>query len=84
MKLFKTLFGGRNTVTGRFSVAEVNCASCVARIEQAIHQLPGISSVKADLSNGQIAVEYEPDQVTIEQVKQQITAAGYTATESAS
>lgn len=83
LKSLQSLFSSQNTVTVRFAVTGMNCASCAARIEQAVRQLPGISSVKVDLAGGRVAVEYEPEAVATGQVRQQIAAAGYTATESA-
>lgn len=82
-RMFQSLLGKKNTSTVRFVVQGMNCNSCVARIEKSVGELPGIAAVKVDLSGGQVAVGHEPEKVTPEQIRQQIAAAGYTATESA-
>lgn len=78
-KMFQSLLGKKNTTTARFVVEGMNCNSCVEGVHKAIRQLPGISSVQVDLPSGGVVVDHEPDKVTVEQIQQQITAAGYTA-----
>lgn len=80
MKLFKTLFSKKKTSNTRFNVEGMSCGSCAERVENAIRQLPGISSVRVDLASGDVLVEHQGDKVTPEQVQQQIATAGYTAT----
>lgn len=77
LKLFQALFGKKDTTTTRFVVEGMSCGSCAERVEKAVRQLPGISSVQVDLASGHVAVEHEPEKVTPEQIRQQILAAGY-------
>ena len=79
MKLFQTLFGKKNTASARFTVKGMSCGSCAERVENAIRQLPGISSVRVDLASGDVQVEHQPEKVTPEQIREKITAAGYAA-----
>jgi Cu+-exporting ATPase len=81
--MFQALLGKKNTTTAHFVVQGMNCNSCVERVQKAIRQLPGIASVQVDVASGDVAVEHEPGKATPEQIRQQITTAGYTATESA-
>ncbi|ODU25165.1 MAG: hypothetical protein ABS95_00845 [Verrucomicrobia bacterium SCN 57-15] len=57
----------------------MNCGSCAERVENAVRQLPGISSVRVDLASGDVQVEHQPEKVTPEQICEKITAAGYAA-----
>lgn len=79
MKLFQTLFGKKNTASVRFAVKGMNCGSCAERVESAVRQLPGISSVRVDLASGDVLVEHQPEKVTAEQICEKISAAGYAA-----
>jgi copper chaperone CopZ len=79
-KLFQSLFGKRNAASARFTVKGMNCGSCAERVENAVRQLPGISSVRVDLASGDVLVEHQPEKVTPEQIRQQIAAAGYATT----
>jgi copper chaperone CopZ len=78
-KLFQALFGKKNTTTTRFVVEGMSCDSCAERVEKAVRQLPGISSVQVDLPSGSVAIEHEPEKAAPEQIRQQIVAAGYAA-----
>jgi len=77
-RMFQSLLGKKNTTTVRFVVQGMNCNSCVERVQKAIRQLPGISTVQVDLASGGVAVDHEPDKATPEQIRQQIASAGYT------
>jgi copper chaperone CopZ len=63
-----------------FSVQGMTCAGCVMSVEYALQQLKGVQSVTVDyLRGGRTHIEFEPHQVTQEQVAQALDAAGYTA-----
>lgn len=79
-KLFQALFGHGKTTTARLHIEGMSCAGCVAKIEKAIGDLPGISSVRIDLDTGQATIAYQPNEVTDEQIREQVAAAGHVAT----
>lgn len=64
-------------------VSGMTCASCVAHVEQALHELPGIHKVVVNLATGTAKVEYVPSLVSIAQMKQAICDLGYEAREKA-
>ncbi len=59
----------------------MSCASCVAHVEQALRELPGISNVLVSLATNTARVEYVPGTVTVAQMEQAVRAVGYEATE---
>jgi len=70
---------GRETL--RLQVTGMSCASCVASIEGAVGNLPGVASVAVNLSGGTATVEYDAGTVTPAQIKQTIRDLGYEASE---
>lgn len=77
-KFLQAIFGSP-TATARFHIEGMTCAGCVVKIEKAIGNLPGISSVRVDLDGWQATVDYQPAKVSDEQIREQIAAAGYVA-----
>jgi Cu+-exporting ATPase len=63
------------------NVTGITCASCVAHVEEALRELPGVSSVSFNLATGKTKVEYIPGLVSIAKMKQAVTDVGYEATE---
>lgn len=57
----------------------MHCASCSMLIEMTVGDLPGVSTVKSDYVSGATHVEYDPSQVTEEDIVNAIVEAGYTA-----
>ena len=73
------MFGENKGPTSRFAVKGMNCMNCVGRIEKAVAAVPGVASVKADLATAQVTVEHDPAKASTEQLRETITAAGYSA-----
>jgi len=61
-----------------FSVKGMTCASCVGRVEKALHQVPGVSSVTANLASEKATVEHFPGAVPFEDLQEAVQNAGYT------
>ncbi len=61
----------------QFSVTGMTCASCARRVEHALQKLPGVSSAQVNLANEQAAVQFDPAQVSPDQVQAAIEKAGY-------
>ena len=53
------------------------CESCKSRIEKAVKKLKGVKTVTLDVANARIKVSFNPTQVNIKSIKDQINKAGY-------
>jgi Cu+-exporting ATPase len=62
-----------------FSVAGMDCASCVAHVEKAARALPGVQAAQVNLARGRAVIRFDPGRVTPQQIAHAITDAGYTA-----
>ncbi len=62
-------------------VRGMSCASCVAHVELALRELPGVSHVVVNLATGTARVEYTPGVVLVDQMKQAVRNIGYEVTE---
>ncbi|MDN3519768.1 heavy metal-associated domain-containing protein [Aquisalimonas lutea] len=60
---------------------ELNCPSCVSKIEKALTTLPGVDNATVHFNTGRIEVEHE--QVDPERLRQAVREAGYEARVSA-
>ncbi len=59
----------------------MTCASCVAHVEGALNELPGVTSATVNLGLGTARVTYVPDTVTTSAIKQAARRVGYEASE---
>jgi len=64
-------------------VEGMHCASCTARVEQALKQLSGVRSAAANLADSQVRIAYDPAQVDLAAIRGAVSAAGYQPRESA-
>jgi len=57
-----------------YSVPNISCGHCVATIERELGAVPGVESVKGDLSAKQVAIAYDVESVLprVEEVLQEI------------
>ncbi len=62
-------------------VRGMTCSSCVAHVEGALKELPGVVNATVNLGLGTARVEYIPNLVTTSQMKRAIDDVGYQATE---
>ena len=53
-------------------VAGMNCASCVVNVEQVLKNVAGVASAKVNLATGSAAVQYDPSQATLGDMKKAI------------
>lgn len=68
-------------VVCRIPIRGMHCASCVARVEKGLAQLPGVISANVNLAAEQARVEIRPGEVTPEQLKAAVAQTGYQAGE---
>ncbi len=61
-----------------FRVTDMQCPSCVMRLEGLEDDLPGVRRVRASYQKQQMEVEYDEGQITRDQIAAAITGLGYT------
>ena len=55
----------------------VACPTCVTNIESLLDRLPGIDRVETNYGAERVTVEFDPSQITIEEMRRAIGSAGY-------
>jgi len=58
-------------------IAGISCASCVAAIERALRQVPGVLSASVNLATNQAVVEYAPALAGLDDLRRAVADAGY-------
>jgi Zn2+/Cd2+-exporting ATPase len=59
-------------------VGGMDCTSCAMKIEASVEQLAGIAEISVVVATGRLIVTYNPAQVSEAEIKQRVTALGYT------
>lgn len=59
------------------NVNGMSCGHCVNSVEGSVGNLPGVKTVKVHLSEGKVDVEYNPQEVSLEKIKETIDDQGY-------
>ncbi|MCD7036013.1 copper chaperone CopZ [Metabacillus sp. GX 13764] len=59
------------------NVSGMSCGHCVKAVEGSVGELSGVESVKVNLESGTVDVQFKPDQVSLEQIKETIDDQGY-------
>lgn len=62
---------------------DLNCPSCVAKIEKALGGLDGVEKAEVHFNTGRIAVEHDPQRAPVDALVKAVADAGYTAKASA-
>jgi len=60
-------------------IGGMTCASCVLHVEGALKSVPGVGAVTVNLATGKAAVEYDPSQATLADLKKAVEDMGYSA-----
>ncbi|MFX3624969.1 MAG: copper chaperone CopZ [Ectobacillus sp.] len=63
--------------TATLQVSGMSCGHCVKAVEGSVGELNGVQAVKVDLAAGTVTVEFDPNAVTLEQIKETIDEQGY-------
>ena len=58
---------------------DLNCPSCVPKIERALKRLDGVSDASVHFSTGRIVVEHDPEKSSRKDIVDAIGKVGYTA-----
>lgn len=72
---------GDRVARAALPVVGMSCAACAARVEKALHGLPGVKDVKVSLLSGKAVVEYLPEVVGLGQLADAIRELGYSVPE---
>ena len=62
-----------------FDVGGMTCAACQAHVDRAVSKLDGVESVAVNLLAGSMLVDYDPAQVTPDDICTAVDRAGYSA-----
>ncbi len=60
-------------------IGGMTCAACVRHVEGALKSVPGVGEVTVNLATGKAAVEYDPSQATLADLKKAVEDMGYSA-----
>lgn len=63
----------------KFNVGGMTCAACQAHVDRAVSKLDGVESVAVNLLAGSMMVDYDPAQVTPDDICTAVDRAGYSA-----
>ncbi|MCS7173731.1 MAG: copper ion binding protein, partial [Armatimonadetes bacterium] len=55
----------------------MSCASCVANVEGALKELPGVRDVRVNLATEQATVDYDPSAVDLQAMRRAVEEVGY-------
>ena len=59
------------------NVEGMSCGHCVKAVEGSVGALNGVSTVKVDIENKKVDVEFNQDEVTLDVIKETIDDQGY-------
>lgn len=63
----------------KFEVGGMTCAACQAHVEKAVEKLDGVSDVAVNLLSGSMAVDYDENSVSNDDICRAVDKAGYSA-----
>lgn len=63
----------------KFDVGGMTCAACQAHVDRAVSKLDGVQSVAVNLLAGSVMVDYDPAQVSPDDICTAVDRAGYSA-----
>ena len=63
--------------TTTLNIQGMTCGGCVNSVRMALASFPGIGQTDVSLEKGQATIEYDPAQVSPEQLKTAVMDAGY-------
>jgi len=66
-----------NLTTCTIPVVGMMCAACSANVERRLASLKGIHSVSVSLPGRSAFIEYDPDTISLDDMKREIAAIGY-------
>src|SRR2546423_9920978 len=70
----------RETQEAALEVGGMDCASCIAHVEKALRNVPGVESCQVNLARGRASVRFDPDQTDPHRLATAVSEAGYPST----
>lgn len=64
-----------------FNLPDMNCASCVEKIQNAVSKVKGVQNASVNFALDNMIVELDPTKVSSRQIVKAVKKAGYTATQ---
>lgn len=64
--------------TTNLIVDGMSCGHCVNRIKNSVGELNGVDSIDVDLKSKNATVQYDPQKINIQSIKETIEQNGYT------
>jgi copper chaperone len=58
-------------------VQGMSCSHCVNAVESSVGELQGVSSVKVNLDQGEVTVEYDNSKTSLSEIQETIEDQGY-------
>ncbi len=62
-------------------ISGMHCEGCSSRLTKILNNLDGVSDAKVSLENKKADLEYDEEQISIENIKEAISDAGFEAVE---
>ncbi|MED1468650.1 copper chaperone CopZ [Bacillus salipaludis] len=59
------------------NVIGMSCGHCVKAVEGSVSALNGVSSVKVDLKAAKVDVDFNPNEISLDKIKETIDDQGY-------
>ena len=67
----------KNIIKINLPVEGMTCAACVGHVENALQSVPGMVDASVNLGTEKASVEFDSTEVTIEQIQEAVSGAGY-------
>lgn len=62
----------------------MTCSACSRAVERSLGKMDGVSEVSVNLATEKAAIKYDPEKVSLEEIKDRIKKAGYEPVDKAS
>ncbi len=70
--------------TDFFRVDGMTCSGCERTVSRVIGNIEGVQSARADLNTAGVEVEYDPEKVSVDQIRSAVNGIGYKFVDGAS
>ena len=71
----------QETAEKRFLVGDMDCPSCVTRIQSRLEGMPGVREASGNPVSRRLRVRYDPDALTPDAIRREVGRLGYTASD---
>ena len=67
----------KNIKKETYLIEGMSCSGCERTVQRVIGNLEGVASSKADLTTSTVSLEYDPEKVSIDKIKDAVDKIGY-------